>query len=67
MFNNDFSHCTSRGDRTVTMLSGIIKDFVKDIDVEGASMTKKLLQAPLHKFHVSAKDIVYSVTIEYDF
>ena len=53
---------TSRGDRTVTMFSGIIKDHIKDIDVEGASMTEKLLQVPMHKFHVNAKDIVYSVT-----
>ena len=67
MFYDDFSHCesviigTSRGDHIVTMFSGIVKDLVKDIDVEGASMTEKLLQVPMHKFHVNAKDIAYSV------
>lgn len=51
---------TSSGDRTVTMFTGIIDDLVKD--AEGASLTEKLLGAPAQKFHVTPKDIVYSVT-----
>ena len=51
---------TSSGDRTVTMFSGIIEDLVKD--AEGASLPEKLLGAPAHKFHITPKDIVYSVT-----
>ena len=31
-------------------------------DAEGASLTEKLLGAPAQKFHVTPKDIVYSVT-----
>ena len=51
---------TSSGDRTVTMFSGIIEDLVKD--AEGVSLPEKLLGAPAHKFHITPKDIVYSVT-----
>ena len=51
---------TSSGDRTVTMFSGIIEDLVKD--TEGTSLPEKLLGAPAHKFHITPKDIVYSVT-----
>ena len=68
MFNGDFSHCDHcmalSGVTALLpcMFSGIIEDLVKDIDIEGASMTEKLLQAPVHKFYVNAKDMVYSVT-----
>ena len=51
---------TSNGDRTVTMFSGIIEDLTKD--VEGASLTERLLATPCHKFYVTPKDVVYSVT-----
>ena len=39
-------YCTS----TIIKFSGIIEDLVKD--VEGASLTKKLLGASAHKFNV---------------
>ena len=45
---------------TVTTFSVIIEDPVKD--VEGASLTLKVLGAPVHKFHVTPKDVLYSVT-----
>ena len=51
---------TSNGDRTVTMFSGIIDDLTKN--VEGPSLTEKLLATPPHKFYVTPKDVVYSVT-----
>ena len=51
---------TSSGDRTVTMFSWIIEDLFKD--AEGVSLPEKLLGAPAHKFHITPKDIVYSVT-----
>ena len=51
---------TSTGDRTITMFSGIIEDLTKN--VEGASLTEKLLTTSLHKFNVTFKDVVYSVT-----
>ena len=54
---------TSSGDQTVTMFSWIIEDLVKD--AEGVSLTEKLLGAPAHKFHITPKDIVYSVTRVY--
>ena len=51
---------TSNGDWTVTMFSGIIEDLTRN--VEGASVTEKLLATPPHKFYVTPKDVVYSVT-----
>ena len=51
---------TSSGDQTVTMFSGIIEGLVKD--AEGASLPEKLLGASAPKFHITPKDIVYSVT-----
>ena len=54
---------TSSSDRTVTMFSWIIEDLVKD--AEGVSLPEKLLGAPAHKFHITSKDIVYSVTRVY--
>ena len=42
------------------MFSGIIEDLTKN--VEGASLTEKLLTTPLQKFNVTFKDVVYSVT-----
>ena len=37
------------------MFSEIINDLVKD--VEGASLSEKLLGAPAHKFYVTPKDM----------
>ena len=63
VLNDNFSHCDhwhySSGDRTVTMFSKIINDLVKD--VEGASLSEKLLGAPAHKFYVTPKDTCTSV------
>ena len=42
---------------TVTMFSGINEDLVKD--VEGVSLTEKLLGAPTYNFHVI--HLLYSV------
>ena len=45
------------------MFSWIIEDLVKD--AEGVSLPEKLLGALAHKFHITPKDIVYSVTRVY--
>ena len=55
---------TGNGDCTITIFSGIIEDLTKN--VEGVSLTEKLLSTPLHKFNVSFKDVVYSVTQKFN-